>query len=123
MRRSGQGSGGGYGSRVVTHTKAPKSEPRPHARNPATVAQYGALVGNHVTTYGGGKTPYKGEPDFTRKGYTPPVGPTSLGTNGPHGEGRKVYGSGSQQQYGSGGAEKPAGRDILSDFGPDVRKP
>jgi hypothetical protein len=38
------------------------------------------------------------------------------------GGGRTIYKTGTQQQYGSGGPEKPAGRDILSSFGPDSRK-
>ena len=100
MRRSGQGSGGGYGSRVVTHSKAPKVEPRAHARNPGAVAQYGAHVGNHRTAYGGGRTRYKGEPDYTRAGYSPPQGPTdnvkAVGVGG----GRTIYASGYQDQHG-----------------------
>ena len=99
MRRSGQGSGGGYGSRVVRHVTAPKTEPRPHARNPARVAQYGALVGDHVTNKG--STGYKGDPDFTRKGYSPPVGPTdnvkAVGVGG----GRTIYEQGTQCQTGT----------------------
>jgi hypothetical protein len=91
--------GGGLHSRVVRHTTAPKVEPRPHARNPARVAQYGALVGDHITNRS--STGYRGDPDFTRSGYTPPVGPTSLGHNGPHGEGRTIYASGSQCQTGT----------------------
>jgi hypothetical protein len=100
MRRSGQGSGGGYGSRVVTHTKAPKVEPKAHARNPAAVAQYGAHVGNHRTAFGGGRTRYKGEPDFTRAGYSPPQGPTSFSNIGPGG-GREVMKSGQQSCHGA----------------------
>jgi hypothetical protein len=111
--------GGGLHSRVVRHTTEPKVEPRPHARNPAKVAQYGQLVGNHATNTRGA-TNYKGEPDFTRQGYSPPVGPTSFSNVGPGG-GRKIYGSGSQQQYGSGGPAKPSGRDILGDFGPESK--
>jgi hypothetical protein len=108
MRRSGQGSGGGYGSRVVAHTKAPKVEPRAHARNPGAVAQYGAHVGNHRTAYGGGRTRYKGEPDFTRAGYSPPVGPTdnvkAVGVGG----GRTIYEHGTQCQTGTNpGSPRP----------------
>jgi len=112
MRRSGQGSGGGYGSRVVTHSKAPKVEPRPHARNPARVAQYGALVGDHVTNKG--STGYKGDPDFARKGYSPPVGPTSFNNIGPGG-GRTIYEHGTQCQTGTNpGNPRPRGRGILT---------
>jgi hypothetical protein len=99
MRRSGTGSGGGYGSRNVKHVTAPKSEPKPHARNPARVAQYGAMVGNHAT-HQGKSTPYRGEPDFTRSGYSPPVGPTSFSNVGPGG-GRTIYEHGTQCQTGT----------------------
>jgi hypothetical protein len=76
------------------------------------------MQGSHVTQ--GKESSYRGEPDFTRAGYSPPVGPTSFSNIGPGG-GRKVYGSGSQQQYGSGGPAKPSGRDILGDFGPESK--
>jgi hypothetical protein len=121
MRRSGTGSGGGYGSRTVKHTTAAKVEPRAYARNPGAVAQYGALVGDHVTR--AGSSGYRGEPDPTmRRGYNNPVGPTNMALSGP-GAGRKIYGSGSQQMYGSGGPEKPSGRDILGSFGPESSRP
>ena len=98
--RSGHKPGGGIASRNVRNVTAPKTEPKSHARNPARVAQYGALVGNHAT-HQGKSMPYKGDPDFTRKGYTPPQGPTSLGNNGPKGQGRTLYGqSGSQGCHG-----------------------
>jgi hypothetical protein len=101
MRRSGQGSGGGYGSRVVTHRSSPKVEPKAHACNPAAVAQYGAHVGNHVTTHGGSQSSYRGEPDFTRSGYSPPQGPTdnvkAVGVGG----GRTIYEHGTQCQTGT----------------------
>jgi hypothetical protein len=100
MRRSGQGSGGGYGSRNVRHASAPKSEPKPHARNPAAVAQYGAHVGSHITALGGQSSKYKGEPDFTRAGYRGPVGPTSFDKVGPGG-GRQVLSSGGQGCHGT----------------------
>jgi hypothetical protein len=98
MRRSGVGSGGGYKMNKHRDVRAPKAEPRPHARNPARVAQYGQMVGNHVTHTG--STNYKGDPDFTRKGYSPPVGPTSFSNIGP-GKGRTIYASGSQCQTGT----------------------
>ena len=73
----------GISGKNVRHTSAPKVEPRPHARNPATVAQYGALVGNHITNKSA--TRYRGDPDFTRKGYSAPQGPTSFSNVGPGG--------------------------------------
>jgi hypothetical protein len=121
MRRSGQGSGGGYGSRVVKHSTAPKVEPRAYARNPGAVGQYGQAQGSHVTR--GEESKYRGEPDPTmRRGYNNPIGPTSMALSGP-GAGREVHKSGSQQMYGSGGPEKPSGRDILSSFGPESSRP
>jgi hypothetical protein len=100
VSRSGNQKGGGYGSRVVKHVSAPKTEPKPRARNPAHVAQWGALVGNHAT-HQGKSTPYKGDPDFTRKGYATPVGVTdpvkAVGVGG----GRTIYTTGSQCQTGT----------------------
>ena len=119
MAMKGHRAGGGIASKNVRHVSAPKSEPRAHARNPGAVAQYGAHPGSHVTDRSE-STRYRGEPDFTRSGYSPPQGPTSFSNVGPGG-GRKIYGSGSQQQYGSGGPPKPAGRDILTEYGPDSK--
>jgi hypothetical protein len=90
----------GISSKNVRHTTAPKVEPRPHARNPAKAAQAGQMVGNHVTTYGGGKTSYRGDPEFTRAGYSPPQGPTSFSNIGPGG-GRTVMKSGQQSCHGT----------------------
>jgi hypothetical protein len=107
----------------VVHRQAPKSEPRPHPRNPGRVAQYGALVGNHAT-HQGKSTPYKGEPDFTRqKGYAPPQGPTSFSNVGVGG-GRTIYKAGSQCQTGSvaPGNPQPQQGDILNQYGPNIRR-
>jgi hypothetical protein len=64
------------------------------------VAQWGALVGNHAT-HQGKSSNYKGDPDFTRRGYSPPQGPTdnvkAVGVGG----GRTIYASGSQCQTGT----------------------
>ena len=120
MRRSGTGSGGGYGSRPVRHVTAPKAEPRARGINPSAVAQLGEHVGDHITNKSG--TGYRGEPLVRGSGYSPPVGPTDNVAACGVGGGRTVMKTGSQQQYGSGGAPKPAGRDILSSFGPDYRK-
>ena len=49
----------------------------------------------------------------------PPIGPTDNVAAVGCGGGRTVMKTGSQQQYGSGGAQKPAGRDILGAFGPE----
>jgi hypothetical protein len=114
--------GGGLHSKVVKHSTNPKVEPRPHARNPARVSQYGQMQGNHVTTHGGGKTDYRGDPDFTHKGYSQPVGPTSFSNISPGG-GRTVMKSGQQNQWGAPnpGNAPAKGKDILSSFGPDYK--
>ena len=120
MRRSGQGSGGGYGSRVVTHSKAPKVEPRPRAQNPSAVAQLGSMLGDKVT-HVAGSTGYRGEPLVRGKGYSPPQGPTDNVAACGVGGGRTVMKTGSQMQYGppNPGNAPAKGKDILSSFGPD----
>jgi hypothetical protein len=88
MRRSGTGSGGGHGSRPVTHTRAPKSEPKAHAINPAATAQIGIsrFIGRDALREGRGLEP---------------VGPTDNVAAVGVGGGRKIYASGSQGQHGS----------------------
>jgi hypothetical protein len=113
--------GGGLHSRVVKHTRAPKVEPRARGQNVSAVAQLGAHVGDHSTN-NPQSTRYRGEPLVRGSGYNPPQGPTDNVAACGVGGGRKIYGSGSQQQYGSGGKPEPAGRDILGAFGPDYRK-
>jgi hypothetical protein len=60
-------------------------------------------------------TGYRGDPDFTRAGYSPPVGPTdnvkAVGVGG----GRTIYEHGTQCQTGTvAGTRRPAGRGILN---------
>jgi hypothetical protein len=85
--------------------------------SPGAVNQLGAKVGDHITNES--STGYRGEELVRGKGYAPPVGPTdnikAVGVGG----GRTICKTGSQDQYGSGGAPKPAGRDILGAFGPE----
>jgi hypothetical protein len=98
----------GISSKNVRHTTAPKSEPRPHA----------SLVGNHITNKS--STRYRGEPDYARRGYQNPVGPSSMALSGP-GAGREVLRSGGQGQHGQVNPGKsPERRGLLSEFGPDV---
>jgi|SRR6516165_9982361 len=104
----------GISSKNVSHRSAPKVEPKSRAHNPATVAQLGAHVGSHITNKS--DTGYRGEPDFTRKGYSPPVGPTdnvkAVGVGG----GRTIYEHGTQCQTGTNpGQPRPnPRRDALS---------
>jgi hypothetical protein len=119
MRRSGVGSGGGIGSRPVTHRSAPKVEPRPKAVNPGYVGQLGNKQGNHTTDKR--STGYTGEKMSLGRGYATPVGISdpvkAVGVGG----GRTVMRSGQQSQYGSPapGSAPAKGRDILSEFGPE----
>jgi hypothetical protein len=98
--------GGGLHSRNVRHSTAPKVEPKAYGRNPGAVAQYGNHPGNHVTSYGGSKTSYKGEPDTMKRGYQNPVGPTNMALSGP-GAGREVMRSGGQGTHGQPAAGMP----------------
>jgi hypothetical protein len=121
MRRSGVGSGGGIGSRPVTHRSSPKVEPRPQAINPGGVAQLGNRVGDHTTNKG--SSGYRGEKMSRGQGYATPVGISdpvkAVGVGG----GRIVMKTGSQDMHGSANPGNPPakGRDILSEFGPDRR--
>jgi hypothetical protein len=112
MRRSGTGSGGGFGSNKVTHRNAPKVEPRAHGINPGGVAQLGTSIGNHVTK--SSSSSYRGDPWGAGRGYSPPVGPTDNVAACGVGKGRTVHASGSQGQQGPiAGSVQPKGRDIL----------
>ena len=115
MRRSGLGSGGGVGSRVIKHSAVPKTEPRAKAISPRGVSQIGSSMGNHVTDKG---SAVRGAVENINagRGYMP-VGPTDNLKSDARGAGRTVYACGTQ----SGQMPKPTpqGRDILSSFGPE----
>jgi hypothetical protein len=93
------------------------------AHQKQNLAQLGALVGDHITHKG--STGYRGEELVRGKGYAPPAGPTdnvkAVGVGG----GRTVYGCGSQDQHGQPAQGNPqaAGRDVLSQFGPESSRP
>ena len=124
--RSGQRPGGGLHSKNVVSKPVRTGAPA-RGYGPAWVAELGQMQGNHVTPYGGSETKWRGDPMATRSpaGGNVPLGNAiagNVGKGGP-GTGRTLYGqSGTQKQYGSGGPQKPAGRDILSEFGPDKRR-
>jgi hypothetical protein len=110
MRPSGQGSGGGLGSRPVTHARAPKAEPRPNKMSVKATSQIGQSLGNHITQ---GRYTLSGVAKdlYAGRGYSPPVGPTdnvkAVGVGG----GRSVHGCGTQGQHGPvAGARRPPGR-------------
>jgi hypothetical protein len=120
-------SGGGITSnKYKTSKSGQKVEPVTHKGNPAGVAQQGMALA------------FKREPITQGKGYEPSkMGPTGVkgsynaATQGP-GSQRTVYGSGSQGTYGkvnpgevNRAPDPPAtapGRDILSDYGPEMKR-
>jgi len=110
MRRSGVGSGGGYGMNKVVVKPQPKLEPKPHKISLTGVSRIGNLVGTHVTGKG-----HRGElenrtPSLQQgHGYKTPVGPTDNLVSGPGG-GRAVHRTGSQAQHGpvAGHVRSPA---------------
>jgi hypothetical protein len=120
-------TGGGIQSNKVVQSKAGKSEPVTHRANVGSVAQQGLAV------------QFEKGPLTQGRGYEPkPVPATGVpgrynsAEQGP-GSGRTVYGSGSQSTYGpvnpgqvNRSPDPPAtsgpGRDILSDYGPEVRR-
>jgi hypothetical protein len=108
---------GGVGSRVVKDNQAGrKVEPRVHGIRPGAVSQIGQSLGNHAQEAGG-------------KRLNPVIPARTAGYNAPVGAQTNakptIHATGSQQQHGPPeGSPKPAGRDILSDFGnesPNVR--
>jgi len=120
-------SGGGIQSNKTVQSKSGyKVEPKTQAGNVAGVAQQGMA------------TAFKKEPLIQGHGYEPgPMPPTGIkgnynsATSGP-GSQRTVYGKGTQAEYGPVNpgqrntspdvpATKP-GRDILSDYGPELKR-
>jgi len=115
MRKSGVGSGGGAGSRVVKASQGGrKVEPRSHGIREGHAGQIGAALGNKAQEAGAKKLNPVVPP--RTGGYNPPVGantnskPTNYGMCGTQG-----------QHGGVAGTPAPQGRDILSDFGPESK--
>jgi hypothetical protein len=101
--------GGGLHSKTVRHVDAPKAEPKPHRASPSGASQLGQSVAyqkDQLISRGGG--------------YSPPQGPTdnvkAVGVGG----GRTIHQSGSQ--HGLVTRQMPEGKDILSEFGPEVKR-
>jgi len=103
--------GGGIDSKQVVQRRAPKAEPVPRKVNPAAVSQLGEALA------------FKPEPVFVGKGYATPQGPSDNVAAVGVGGGRTLYGqSGTQTTHGPVVGHRPeAGRDILSQFGPDKK--
>jgi len=110
MRRSGTGSGGGFGMNKVVVKPQPKLEPKPNKVSLTAVSRLGNMVGTHITRKG--EVPNRTPPVQGGQGYKTPVGPTNNLISGP-GSGREVHQSGSQTQHGpvTGQVRGPA-RDI-----------
>jgi hypothetical protein len=96
-------SGGGINSRVVSHVKAGKAEPRPHPVSLDAVSRIGSHVGvgsPHAALY-------------NKVTASTPVGPSDNTKNlGPGGCGRQIMRCGSQGRHGEAvtGTARP-GRD------------
>jgi hypothetical protein len=128
MRRSGTGSGGGYGSNKHVQTPV-RTGQRAQQYHQGGVSQFGESVGAHTTNKG--ESNYRG--DKVRGAFRPAGSPGSvpLGNQvalnvggGGVGKGRTLYGqAGSQGQHGqpASGNAPAKGRDILSEFGPDYK--
>jgi hypothetical protein len=118
MRSSGKGSGGGLGSKNVVRPGG-RNGAAARGVNPGHANQIGPALGNRAMEK---QTNYRGEPKFTQSPKSVPLGnevAKNVGGGGP-GAGRTVMGSGSQGQHGGvAGSVKPAGRDILNEFGND----
>jgi hypothetical protein len=110
-------SGGGLKSRVVKHSTGYKQEPVPHKASPAGAAQQGMA------------TQFRKEPLQQGTGYQPgKMGSTGIAGArqgnagpGPGGGNRTIYRSGSQSPTPSA-REMPAGRNTLSEYGPERRR-
>jgi hypothetical protein len=114
---------GGSASRVVRQVGNRLGQPAQKI-NPSGVSQFGEAVGNKPMNRP--RTDYRGDP--VRMGAMDGMGSVPLGNAvatqtvaGPGGS-RTVNRTGGQGQHGPvAGSPKPAGRDILSDFGPDYQ--
>jgi hypothetical protein len=109
-------TGGGIsGNKVVQSRSGGKVEPKARAVNPEAVVQQGMA------------TAFPKREMFNGPGYTTkPQGDTGIAGAtkgpagaGPGGYGRTIYKAGSQSSTPQA-REMPAGRDTLSEFGPDV---
>ena len=108
-------SGGGYNSNKTVHSQGFKSEPVSRKGSPAGVNQMGVA------------TAFKKEPITSGKGYEPASMPKT-GSRGEFnsaaagpGSGRTIYKHGTQTAN-APATGMPAGRDTLSEFGPERRR-
>jgi hypothetical protein len=121
----GNQKGGGYGSRQ--HVEKPiRTGTGSRGTNPGGVGQLGQMQGSHVTR--GQESNYRGDPLHSGRSFQPVKFGNEVALNvgkGGCGTGRTIYKTGSQGMQGSTnpGNPRPQGRDILSSYGPDYRKP
>jgi hypothetical protein len=128
MAMKGHSPGGGIKSRVVTERPV-RTGTGSRSTRPAGVSQIGYAVGDH-TTNRPGSSGYRGERLHSpERNFQPvPFGNAKaldVGKGG-CGTGRTLYGqSGSQGMHGqpARGNPQPQQGDILSQYGPDYRKP
>jgi hypothetical protein len=120
MSKSGNIKGGGPGSRVVKEVGVRNGQPR-HVVNSRGVSQIGSSLGNHITNQRGNASKAVESVITSKVGISVPLGNEIAAQGLGVGGGRRLYGqSGSQTQYGpAAGSPRPAGRDILNDFGVD----
>src|SRR5262245_9995942 len=100
MRRSGTGSGGGFGMNKNVEVGYRQGAQKKRVI-PAGAAQLGQRQGNHSTE--GGRIDYKGIGLFAGQGYVSELGnklAQNVGKGGP-GAGRNIYKTGSQCQTGA----------------------
>jgi hypothetical protein len=121
---SGNQKGGGYGSRQHVETKV-RTGSGSRGTNPGGVGQLGNKQGSHITR--GEESNYRGDPLHSGRSFQPtPFGNEIAARTvcGPGGS-RKVYASGSQGMTGQPASGNPPaqGRDTLSEYGPDYRRP
>jgi hypothetical protein len=126
MAMKGHQPGGGIASKQHVQTPV-RTGSGSHNAHPAGAAQLGQAYGDHVTTRVG-STGYKGEPlhgPASRNFQPVPFGnevALNVKGGGP-GTGRTIYKTGTQDLHGSGGPQKPQGRPILSQYGPESTRP
>ena len=125
VSKGGNQVAGGYGSRQ--HVEKPiRTGSGSRGTNPGGVGQLGNMQGSHVTR--GEESSYRGDPLHSGRSFqTVPFGNEVALNVGPGGcgTGRTIYKTGSQGTQGTTnpGNPRPQQRDILSQYGPDYRRP
>jgi hypothetical protein len=125
VSKSGNQKGGGFGSRQHVETKV-RTGTGSRATTPGYVGQLGNKQGDHVTR--GGSSGYRGEPMHSGRSFQPVPFGNEVALNvgkGGCGTGRTIYKTGSQGMAGQPAAGNPPAQrgDILSQYGPDYRRP